>query len=39
MQKEIEWPEEGDGEDQSRPEAKDFLAKLLIRDPKQRLGA
>ena len=39
LSKEIEWPPVGYGEGQIHPIAKDFLEKLLRRDPKQRLGA
>ena len=39
MNKEIEWPEVGEDEFQMHPHAKDFLEKLLVRDPKKRLGA
>ena len=39
LSKEIQWPEVGEREDQMHPDVKDFLEKLLTRDPKQRLGA
>ena len=39
LQKEIEWPEDGDEDGQMNAEAKDFLQRLLVKDPKQRLGA
>ena len=39
LHKEISWPEAGTGPNQLHPDALDFLQKLLVRDPKQRLGA
>lgn len=39
LHKEIEWPEVGDAEGRIHIYAKDFLQKLLQRDPKKRLGS
>lgn len=39
LEKEIEWPDIGYGEGQIHPMAKDFLQRLMNRDPTQRLGA
>ena len=39
LNKEIDWPEAGDDDYQINPVALDFLQKLLVRDPKSRLGA
>lgn len=39
LKKEIDWPEVGEGDNEIRAEAKDFLFRLLVRDPKERLGA
>lgn len=39
LSKEIEWPDSGYSDGLIHPIAKDFLKKLLVRDPKLRLGA
>ena len=39
LYKQIELPTEGLEEGQMHPDARDFLSKLLQRDPKKRLGA
>lgn len=39
LNNEIQWPEDGEEDGQLNPDAKDFLQKLLVKDPKARLGA
>lgn len=38
-EREIDWPDIGEGEDMMSPTAKDLIEKLLVSDPTKRLGA